>query len=119
MTDPTQPSKGPLLNDKLYDFLKRFAVVVLPAFGAFYFTVAQIWGLPKAEEVVGTIAAVNVFVGVIVQLANRSYNKREIGYDGSLNVSEQHDGVKMFTLDLSTNPDALQVKDEVRFKVNK
>ena len=40
------------LTDKQYDILKWIAMIVLPAIGAFYFTLANIWGLPYAEQIV-------------------------------------------------------------------
>lgn len=66
------------MKNKTYDTLKNVAVVILPALGALYFGIAEIWGLPKAQEVVGTIAVVNVFVGVVVKAAQVSYNNGSV-----------------------------------------
>lgn len=63
------------MKNNTYDKLKNMALVILPAIGALYFGVAAIWGLPKAEEVVGTIAVLTTFVGVVVKAAQVSYNK--------------------------------------------
>ncbi|WPJ30643.1 holin [Streptomyces phage Psst1] len=89
-------SKTPLLGDKTYAALKYTATIVLPALGALYFALAQIWGLPKAEEVVGTIAAVNTFVGVIVGISTVSYNNSTVAYDGTI----QLDGNQMAKIQL-------------------
>lgn len=63
------------LNSKLYDVLKFIAQVLLPALGTLYFTLAQIWGLPYAEQIVGTIAAIDTFLGIILGISTSSYNK--------------------------------------------
>ena len=61
------------LTDKQYDILKWIAMIVLPAIGAFYFTLANIWGLPYAEQIVGTITAVDTLLGV----STSQHNKRK------------------------------------------
>lgn len=63
------------MKDKTYDFLKKSAQLYLPAVGTAYFGVAQIWGLPKAEEVVGTITVVDAFLGVVLHVSTTTYKK--------------------------------------------
>ena len=63
------------LNDKTYDTLKWIAMYLLPAAGALYFALAGIWGLPYGEQVVGTITAVDTFLGVILGISTAQYNK--------------------------------------------
>lgn len=63
------------LTDKAYNILKWIAQYLLPAAGTLYFAVANIWGLPYGEEVVGTITAVDAFLGVILGLSSVQYNK--------------------------------------------
>lgn len=64
-----------VLNNKLYDILKWVAILFLPALGTLYFTLAGIWGLPYGEQVVGTITAVDTFLGVILGVSTVQYNK--------------------------------------------
>ena len=63
------------LTDKQYDILKWIAMIVLPAIGAFYFTLANIWGLPYAEQIVGTITAVDTLLGALLGISTSQYNK--------------------------------------------
>lgn len=63
------------LNNKAYDVLKYIAQIVLPALGTLYFALAGIWGLPYAEQVVGTISAVDTFLGVILKISSNNYKK--------------------------------------------
>lgn len=65
-------------NDKLYKFLKFTAQVTLPAVGTLYFTLSQIWGLPYGEEIVGTITAVDTFLGAILKVSSDNYKKSRL-----------------------------------------
>ena len=51
-------------------------MVVLPALGTLYFALAGIWGFPYAEEIVGTITAVDTFIGVVLGISSAQYNKK-------------------------------------------
>jgi hypothetical protein len=72
------------MNDKIYDLLKWIALILLPAIGTLYFALAGIWGFPYAEQVVGTITAVDTFLGVILGISKAQYDK-------SNNVQEQNE----------------------------
>lgn len=63
------------ISNKLYDILKWIAMYVLPGLGTLYFALANIWGLPYAEEIIGTISAVDTFLGVLLGVASASYHK--------------------------------------------
>lgn len=60
----------------MYDILKWIAMYLLPALGTLYFALASIWGLPYGEQIVGTITAIDTFLGVILGISNSQYNKR-------------------------------------------
>lgn len=87
------------MNDKLYNILKWIAQLVLPAIGALYFALSTIWGLPYGEEIVGTITAVDAFLGAILGVSTASYNRS--GKDGTLQID-------------TSNPE----KDTYRINVN-
>lgn len=63
------------MSSKVYDALKFIAVIVLPAAGALYFALSQIWGLPYGEEIVGTITAIDTFLGAVLMIDSSKYNK--------------------------------------------
>lgn len=58
-----------------YDFLKWVAQFLLPAVGTLYFALASIWNLPHSEQVVGTITAVDTFLGVLLGISSNAYYK--------------------------------------------
>lgn len=63
------------MNNKTYDVLKWIAMYLLPALGTLYFALAGIWNFPYGEEIVGTITALDTFLGVILGISTVSYHK--------------------------------------------
>lgn len=63
------------MTNKTYDILKYIAQIVLPALGTLYFALASIWGFPYGEQIVGTITAVDTFLGALLKLSSNNYNK--------------------------------------------
>lgn len=64
-----------IMNDKTYDFLKWIAQLFLPAVGTLYAALAGIWGFPYGEQIVGTILAIDTFLGAILGISNANYKK--------------------------------------------
>lgn len=64
-----------IMSNKVYDILKYIALVFLPALGTLYFALAKIWGFPYGTEIVGTISAVDAFLGAILQISKNQYDK--------------------------------------------
>lgn len=63
------------LNNKTYDVLKWIAQILLPAVGTLYFALSKVWGLPYDTEVVGTITAIDAFLGAVLGISTSQYNK--------------------------------------------
>lgn len=63
------------MSNKTYDALKWIAQILLPAIGTLYFALAGIWNLPYAEAVVGTITAIDTFLGCLLGISSINYNK--------------------------------------------
>lgn len=63
------------IPDKYYDILKWIAQILLPALATLYFAVSKIWGLPYGEEIVGTITAIDAFLGALLGISTHYYNK--------------------------------------------
>ena len=64
-------------SNRCYDILKFVAQILLPAIGTLYFALAQIWQFPYAEEVVGTITAIDAFLGAILGISTKQYLKEK------------------------------------------
>ena len=65
------------ISNKVYDVLKWIAQYLLPALGTLYFALSTIWGVPYGEQVVGTITAIDAFLGAILGLSSATYYKNE------------------------------------------
>lgn len=63
------------LSNKTYDILKWIAQLLLPAVATLYFALAGIWDFPYGEQIVGTITAIDTFLGVILGISTAQYKK--------------------------------------------
>ena len=90
-------TKTPLLGNTTYTRVKYAAALVLPALGALYFALAQIWNWPNAEQVTGSIAALNVFLGVLLGVSERSYDNSSVAFDGTIKLT----GGKMASVEIN------------------
>lgn len=63
------------MSNKTYDILKFIAQILLPALGTLYFALANIWGLPYGEQIVGTITAVDAFLGACLGISTKQYKE--------------------------------------------
>lgn len=113
---PPTPRNMLLMSDKLYNILKHAAAIGLPALSALYYTVAQIWNIPDTKEVMGTIAAVNTFIGALVGVSYVKYNNSGAKYVGALEVSDTGTK-KVFSLNLNSDPQDIEQMSEATFKV--
>lgn len=63
------------MSNKTYDILVWIAQIVLPAIGTLYAALSGIWGFPYGEQIVGTLTAVDVFLGAVLKISNNQYKK--------------------------------------------
>ena len=104
-----------LLNERLYQMMKKVVQIGLPGFSTLYFTLSLIWGLPNADKVSGTMAAIAVFLGILLGFSSKTYNETESRFDGSLLIEETEDGSSMKIKDLDIH--ALDTKKALVFKM--
>ena len=69
------------MSNKTYDILKYIAQIVLPAIATLYFALAQIWSLPYGEQIVGTITAIDAFLGALLGISTMKYNKEDKNHE--------------------------------------
>jgi len=120
-TPPVFPPPAPkprLFSNKVYDRLKETVQLYLPSSATLYFSLAAIWGLPNAEAVVATAAAVATFGGVVLKISGKVYSASGAAYGGAINITTNQDGAKVFTLELNGDPEAIEAMDNINFKVN-
>lgn len=101
------------LNDKMYDILKWIAQLLLPAAGTLYFALSNIWGLPYGEQVVGTITAVDAFLGMILGISTKQYTG-----DGTLKIDTSDEAKDIYRLDIGGDIADLAGKKKVTLLVD-
>lgn len=101
-----------VFNNKLYDTLKWIAQFLLPALGTLYFALSGIWGLPYGEQVVGTITAVDTFLGVLLGISSANYKG-----DGTMKVNTADPDKDTYSLELNAPVEELGNKETIMFKV--
>ena len=62
------------MSNRTYDILKYVTQIVIPAIGTLYFALAGIWGFPYGEQILGTLTAVDTFLGVCLGISTKQYN---------------------------------------------
>lgn len=110
-------AKTPFFSNKAYDALKWTAQIALPAAGTLYFALAVIWGLPFGEQVVGSITAVDLFLGAILGISNRTYHRSGAKYDGELVVDTRDPKKDVYSLNLDTPLEELSGTESITLKI--
>lgn len=102
------------LNDSTYNILKWVAQIVLPALGTLYFALSSIWGLPYGEQVVGTITAIDAFLGALLGVSTAKYEG-----DGVLHIDTSAPDKDAYNLALDTPLSELPNKKSILLRVAK
>ncbi len=63
------------MSNKVYDILKYITQIIIPAVATLYFALAGIWGFPYGEQIVGTLTAIDTFLGVCLGISSAQYKK--------------------------------------------
>ena len=64
-----------LMSDKTYDIMKWIVQYILPGLGVLYAIIAGATGLPYAEVVLAVVMAIDWFLGIILGISTKQYNK--------------------------------------------
>lgn len=102
-----------MIPDKFYNILKWVAQLLLPAAGTLYFSLSQIWGLPYGEQVVGTVVAIDTFLGVILGISSAKYTG-----DGTLHIDTSDEAKDVYRLSVDTPLDDISGKKTIVLRVN-
>ena len=77
------------MTNKTYDILKYIAQIVLPALGTLYAALVPLWGLPYGEAIVGTIMAIDAFLGALLMISSSKYYKSGKDVAGTLQIDPE------------------------------
>lgn len=107
------------LENGVYDFLRQLVEKGFPGLGVLYAVLAGYWHWGYTVEVVGSLAAIAVFGGLLLSLARKGYTVESapVKYDGKVveDVNEAGQPVLRLQLDPAAAGDLLN-KDQIVFK---
>lgn len=109
-----------MFTDSVYSFGKRAVQIYIPAFSSLYYGLGNIWGFPYITQVVGSCAVIATFFGVLLGISSKQFDSSEAGYDGAIKIIKSpKTGKKTYSLDLKGDPEDIDKKTSVKFKVPK
>jgi hypothetical protein len=110
-----------LFVGKLYDRLKWFVQIVLPASTLLWLVIANAWDIPHIDAVVATIAGLATFLGACLGISTKTYNAMEadkpVFYDGEFVVEPGEDGSQLRVTRIEQN--SVETKDALLFRLVK
>ena len=64
------------MSNRTYDFIKGLGLVAVPII-VFLTALVNIWNIPYGDQIVATLAAVDVLIGAFVSVAKNIYDRKE------------------------------------------
>jgi len=90
---------------------RYFSLIFVPILGTLFFVITEFESIDHARFILGVLLVIQLVFGWIWVL--RLYR-----YSGTINISENEE-TKLYSLDLNDDPETLEKKKEVVFKVAK
>lgn len=91
-----------LMSNQIYDILKWFTTIFLPAASTLYLLLAETWSLPYAEEVAGTVALLITFLGALIQISSARYKASLLLTTNAEFLENPNTQFSMFSFDNTT-----------------
>lgn len=108
MADTDSNDAKNFFSPKTYDRLKFVAQIVLPALATLVFALGGIWDYEYSVQVVGTITAIDTFLGLVLQLSSNKYYNTGSNFDGELKmVSDGETGKEKVVFDVESDPETV------------
>lgn len=117
-----------ITSEKLYDGLNWVAQIFLPALGAFIFALSGVWGFDTTGKIVGSLAALDAFLGLLLKRSKDEYvddlnllHQANLANpevtDGDLFISPGEGENPDLTAAWNEHPDAFKGKETVTLRV--
>lgn len=117
------------LNSKVYDSLKWFTLIALPALGTAYVGLAQVWNLPFASQISQTSVVLVLLLGGLLGVSSANFNKAAAvaaatasaptKVDGIMHIDSSDPKKDVFSFELFEYPEGFPERDSLTFKVEK
>ena len=63
------------MNDKWYKYMVWLVQVGLPSLGTLYYMLSNIWNINHVTQVLGTLTAIETFLGVCLGISSTNYKQ--------------------------------------------
>lgn len=113
--DANTPS--PVLSNTLYDIVKDTITIAFPAAVLLYSGLAIIWNWGFSEEIVASAGLIGTFLGVLLKIAAKRYEKLPVQYDGEFIVNDPNPDNETFRFDFDNSLPRMANQDTVRLRV--
>lgn len=100
-----------------YDFLKKLVELILPGLGTMYFGLSAFWPLPYVDSIVGSIAVLCVFFGLVLRASSKNYTPEVPNEMGSFVINTTDIDRAPYRLELDADLADLETKDTISFRV--
>jgi hypothetical protein len=100
-----------------YDSLKRLVEIILPGLGTMYFGLSVFWPLPYVDSIVGSIAVICVFLGLVLRDSSKNYTPEAPNEMGSFVINTTEIDRAPYRLELDADLADLEKKDTISFRV--
>ena len=100
-------------SNTTYDTIVRLTKYILPGIGTLYFALAQIWGLPYGEQIVGSVVALEAFFGILLAVSKKNWDQT---LDGTITKEIGPDGRPLVSINMENSLEKLRVQDTVTLK---
>lgn len=98
------------MSEKQYKIYYPAAQILLPALGSLYFILTFKFDLPNETGVLGTIMVLKLITSIYFWQRNRNP-------DGTIIISQNKAGKKLFSLELQKTPEELEKMGNVTFRI--
>lgn len=105
-----------IMTNRTYDWSKKLVQIWLPASSALYFGLGQMWGFPYLDKIPGSIALVNVFLGLVLNVSHNRYKESDAAVDGDIVVTQNGERT-VATLEFNDDATTLVKNKTIKFKV--
>jgi Putative phage holin Dp-1 len=108
-----------IFGRKTYSVLKSIALIWLPALGTLIFTLGDLWKIPdvKVAQIVGSIMAIDTFLGILLGLSAKSGGVTMPAPDGTLKVDTSNPAKDVYSLEIDTPLADIPDKEHVVLRV--
>lgn len=121
VTTTTTQVGGFKFGNQAYDALKFIALIALPALAVLYFALSSLWEWQYTVQILGTITALDTFLGVLLGISTSSYKKAVVSdgavTDGTLVIDTENPMKDTYSLEVETPFEELQNKKTITLKV--